>query len=147
MELSNEVASAQANSKFQLKKMTNYESILSLLVKIYYKNKTEAFQKESGSSSSTGPSLKFEFLNSKTSERQEFDRIGDENDFIMNILEKASSCCVKCRLNVETSLETLNNLNKKIDLDSLSAAAPSGATSTISSVETLKLSPTDDDIK
>ena len=146
MELSNQVA-PQANSKFQLKKTTNYESILSLLVKIYFKNKTEAFQKESGSSSSTGPSLKFDFLNSKISARPEFDRIGDENDFIMNILEKASSSCVKCRLNVETSLDTLNNLNKRIDLDSLSAATPSGAASSISSVEALKLSPTDDDIK
>jgi hypothetical protein len=49
-----------------------------------------------------------------------FDRIGDENDFLLNLLERSSAACDKCRLNIETSLESLNRLNRrKDDLDVL----------------------------
>ncbi len=54
--------------------------------------------------------------NSITSEEENLlnnNRIGNENDFIYNLLKKSALSCEKCRLNIATSLETLNNLNRK----------------------------------
>lgn len=101
---------AKTGEKFYLKKTKNYESILSLLVKIFYKNKTESLEK--GDAERNSNEIVFEFLKCSYKPK-EFNRIGDENDYILNLLEKASFSCDRCRLNIEKSLETLNNLNKK----------------------------------
>ena len=120
----------------------NYESILSLLVKILFKNRTEC----EDSQTLLGKQMNLSFLNGATSSDTRFDqnRVGDENDFIENLLEKAAKTCTKCRTNVEKSLETLNNLNRKHLLDE----SNSGVHFSELTGETSKLTPgTEDDLK
>ena len=40
-------------------------------------------------------------------------RIGDENDFIMNLLDKASKLSEKCRMNIEKTVENINILKRR----------------------------------
>jgi hypothetical protein len=84
----------------------NQESILSLLVKIYYKNKTNQSENHK-------QSIEFSFLNSNllpSKEDEEFQksRIGDESDFIYNLLEQASKLNEKCRFDIQKTLNILN---------------------------------------
>lgn len=111
------IKNSKTGETFQLKKSKKFESILSLLVKIYFKNRTSEINETY---------LELKFLSSKSSFKQlnedEIDfkstRIGNEDDYIYNLLEKAAQACEKCRTNIEKSLESLNNQNKKFPLDS-----------------------------
>lgn len=70
-------------------------------------------------SSNINQYVQFPFLKPKSTAKLQsdvvFDRIGDENDFILNLLKKAAEACDKCKLNIEKSLESLNNLNRRHD--------------------------------
>jgi len=112
---------ARTGEKYYLKKTKVFESILSLLVKIFYRNQVEILEK-AAVSSNVNPFVEFDFLKSKQTNvaASRFNRIGDENDFVYNLLETASNACDKCRINIETSLESLNNMNKKNAGESLS---------------------------
>jgi len=112
---------ARTGEKYYLKKTKVFESILSLLVKIFYRNQVEILEK-AAVSSNVNPFVEFDFLKSKQTNLTgpRFNRVGDENDFVYNLLETASNACEKCRINIETSLESLNNINKKNAGESLS---------------------------
>lgn len=122
------------------KKCFNYESILSLLVKMVYKNKNGSFKPNESSQESKMPRL-FEFDFMKNSNKMDSvdplsfknTRIGDENDFITNVLEEASKLNEKCKLNIEKTVETLNTINRQtisLDITSPSALSTSPMTST-----------------
>ena len=83
--------------------MKEFESILSLLVKIHYKNTMT-------DGDGTESNIELAFLSPKSSKRSDDllqNRIGDENDFIYNLLEKSALACDKCKLHIEKSLEYL----------------------------------------
>lgn len=69
-------------------------------------------------SSNINQYVQFPFLNPKSTAKSQsdgvFDRIGDENDFILNLLKKAAEACDKCKLNVETSLESFKVQGYKV---------------------------------
>jgi len=108
------------NEKFKLQKTKTYESILSLLVKIYHRNKSTAAANDDDDNTKSNQLVRLDFLSSKSQHHSkstdqshdtfqfETNRIGNENDFIYNLLEKAANSCEKCRLNIEKSLEALN---------------------------------------
>ena len=125
-ETTDELETETTADKIKLKKTKTYESILSLLVKIYHKNKSTA------DDSNSNKIITLAFLSPKshysTIEEAsaaatattkaadnpfefETNRIGTENDFIYNLLEKAANSCDKCRLNIEKSLKVLNTTN------------------------------------
>lgn len=140
---------AKSGEKYSLKRTQNFESILSLLVKIFYRNKMEILEKEA-SSSNINYFVEFDFLqkdyNAET--KADFDRIGDENDFILNLLRKSAESCEKCCLNIENSLETLNKLKKQNVNKEAAQGGSLGAVTGDSSSGT-SVSPThgEDDIK
>ena len=133
------MACINPNEKYkdeQYKKNCNHESILSLLVKLYFKNK----DKKSASSHEPRDTIaEFEFLKpSSTSQSDVSDefsfrrtRIGDENDFIHNLLEQAYKLSEKCRLNIEKTVESLKEPSPQIfgSLSELEAAALSDSQS------------------
>lgn len=110
--------------KFSLQKTQVFESILSLLVKIYCRNQMEIVEKRANSSN-IEHHFEFGFLKEKGPRKKAFNRIGDENDFILNLLEKASEACEKCKMNIEKSLETFNRLNKKPELETVPTSSSS----------------------
>ena len=105
-----------------------------------YKNKNGSFKPNESSQESKMPRL-FEFDFMKNSNQMDSadplsfksTRIGDENDFIVNILEEASKLNEKCKLNIEKTVETLNSINRQaasLDISSPSALSTSPMTST-----------------
>ena len=84
----------------------NQESILSLLVKIYYKNKTN--QSENHKQSIEFNFLNSNFLPSKDDDEFQKSRIGDESDFIYNLLQQSSKLNEKCRFDIQKTLNILN---------------------------------------
>jgi hypothetical protein len=157
-------SSSKASKKF--KKGYNCECIITLLVKIVYSNKLAEFEKKTSSSSGT---FEFDFLKNKCLNDDFLKyRVGDESEFIINLLEKISALDRKCNLIIIKTLETLNfSNNKKSNQDVLpaggggggdgddgslsSASNPTITTATTSSDNKLssKMSPSvvDDDLK
>jgi hypothetical protein len=103
----------------------NYESILSLLVKTVHRNKTDEQPRPSASTNPDSKQtvnnksnlFKLEFLENEKANRSEESlnfkntRIGDENDFILCLLEQAATLNERCRLNME---KTVENINRRI---------------------------------
>lgn len=104
----------------KLKKGYICESILSLLVKIVYANKLTELENKSDDNKTADArnfTLEFDFLN-RNSLADDFYayRIGDESDFIVNVLEKAAKLDHKCNLIIVKTLETLNSAKKQQQL-------------------------------
>jgi hypothetical protein len=123
------------------KQANNYECILSLLVKMIYKNKIDsvsfnADQRKEANSFTNPQPLEFEFLKAPSLASATADpllsfsltRIGDENDYLLNLLERASNLNNKCRSCIEETLSSLNIMaNKKKEVSrSDTPTSPSG---------------------
>lgn len=103
---------------------TVHESIISLLVKILHKN-----QLSNGKNEPNAEYFKIEYhqdLHDPFCFKKS--RVGDENDYLINLLEKISKLNEKCQLNIEKTVENIN-APKKI-LNSKSSALPSSSSST-----------------
>lgn len=99
----------------RFKKSYLCESILSLLVKLMYASKRTEWEKEN---SDNGKSdvfiLEMNFSKEQNLDREFYEtRIGNEYDFIVNVLEKAALLDRKCDLIIKKTLETLNAPNVK----------------------------------
>ena len=107
------------------RKSYNYESILSLLVKTLHRNlnSVEASNDENSISKSSESLFKLHFLTDQDTTLMETSgndplsfknsRIGDENDFILNLLEQASALNNRCRINIEKTVENINIVNQR----------------------------------
>lgn len=105
-------------------KTTVHESIISLLVKILHRNQLANGKNES----------KTEFF--KIEYHQDLpdpfcfkkSRVGDENDYLINLLEKISNLNEKCRLNIEKTVESINAPKKNLNCKSPSLPSSSSST-------------------
>lgn len=105
----------------KLKKGYTCESILSLLVKIVYASKKTEYEQnrkkltDNETASANQPfSLDYDFLRTKNLDNDFYEsRIGDESDFIVNLLEQAAQLDRKCNLIINKTLETLNSVRKQ----------------------------------
>lgn len=81
-----------------------HESIISLLVKILHRNKSLDEKIDN-----KGELFKIEY-HQDTQDPFSFknSRVGDENDYLINLLEKISKLNDKCRLNIEKTVESIN---------------------------------------
>jgi hypothetical protein len=107
-----------------VRKSYNFESIISLLVKTVHRNRSEELasaasstdtdskQSSGGTNSSSSSLFKLDFLvqssDNASSASFRHTRIGNENDFIVNLLEQASTLNERCRLNIEKTVENIN---------------------------------------
>jgi hypothetical protein len=122
----------------KIKKAYTYESILSLLVKTLHKN-----MNHQNDETKNGELFELNFLldqkknDIKLSDLDskftfENTRIGDENDFTLNLLEQASKLNDKCLLNIEKTVDKINHVAKRKsiqDLTSLSTNTQFGGAS------------------
>ncbi len=96
-----------------MRKAFNYESIISLLVKMVHANQTADLK------TNKNQLFELKFLNessdecatsSSASPAFKYTRIGDETDFLLNLLDKISKLDEKCRLNIEQTVKTINSV-------------------------------------
>lgn len=95
-----------------MKKSYTCESILSLLVKIVYSSKkSEWEQNTSEYGKSSNFILEIDFLKGQNLDHTFYEsRVGDESDFMINLLEKFAQLDRKCNLIINKTLETLNSV-------------------------------------
>lgn len=86
----------------------NYESILSLLVKSLHRNVT--------SNDSTRQEFKLEFMRDEQLKEFQWSRLGDENDFVLNLLYEAYNLNQKCREEIERCVEEINSKIKSEEM-------------------------------
>lgn len=119
--------SKQQSGTRRLKKTYTCESILSLLVKIVYASKRAEWEEKNGNASSSNSSdkpfiLEFDFAQASNLDREFYEnRIGDESDFIVNVLEQAAQLDRKCSLIINKTVETLNASARKLVMSSFTA--------------------------
>lgn len=99
----------------RFKKSYLCESILSLLVKLIYASKRTEWENENfNNGKSEVFILEIDFSKGQNLDREFYEtRIGDEYDFIVNVLEKAALLDRKCDIIIKKTLETLNTPNAK----------------------------------
>jgi len=116
-QIGSEAAGSSENSSLKsknLRKTYNYESIISLLVKMVHANQT------ADSKMSKNQPFQLAFMHVPTGECAststaslsfKYTRIGDETDFLVNLLEKIAKLDEKCRLNIEQTVKTINSVH------------------------------------